>query len=149
MVVDFQLKKVPELRVALVAWEGPYQESRIRREFESIARWLKERHVRSGRWVFSEAGERSFKVAIEVFRPIRGEGRIHVRTLSAGRVASIEFDPDLVSPRVIYHGLMDWLRWRRREHAIRSVGSYREVYSSNPWRDARAWAHTEVQVVVK
>jgi hypothetical protein len=64
-------------------------------------------------------------------------------------VASVVYDPKVIEPRVVYHGLTDWLRWRRKEGEIRSVGDYREVYTADPWTDAKAYAHTEVQIVVR
>ena len=132
-----------------VGWKGTWQENRVRREFESLAKWLESRGAKTGRWFFFEPGPKSFRVAIEVFGSLRGDGRVRMRSLPAAKVASVEFDPEQVSPRVVYHGVTDWLRWRKREHEIRSVGAYRETYSGNPWKDAKAWAHTEVQVVVK
>jgi effector-binding domain-containing protein len=87
-------------------------------------------------------------VALEVKGPVRGTPRIRRKTYPATRVARVVFDPEQVSPRVIYHGLSDWLKWRRREGKIHAVVSSREVYSGNPWRDARAWSRTEVQFVV-
>ena len=59
------------------------------------------------------------------------------------------FDPEVVEPRVVYHGLSDFLRWRKKSGEIRSVGDYREVYQGDPWKDRRAYAHTEVQYVVR
>jgi hypothetical protein len=59
------------------------------------------------------------------------------------------FDPEVVSPRVVYHGMTDWLRWRRKEREVRSIGQYREVYPGDPWRDKNAYARTEIQVVVR
>jgi effector-binding domain-containing protein len=149
MVVDFRFKKEPKRRIAYVGWKGTWQENRVRREFESLAKWLEAHQVKTGRWFFFEPGNRTFRVAIEVVGAAHGDGRVRVRTLPAAKVASVEFNPEEVSPRVVYHGITDWLRWRRKEHEIKSVGAYRETYSANPWRDAKAWAHTEVQVVVK
>jgi hypothetical protein len=64
-------------------------------------------------------------------------------------VARAVYDPEIIEPRVVYHGLSDFLRWRKKDHEIRSVGGYREVYSGDPWKDTRAYAHTEVQVGVR
>jgi hypothetical protein len=149
MTVDFEFARSPTYRVVSVSWKGPWSERRIRTEFERLARWAKERKLRTGLWIFREPGERSWEVAIEVKGHARSEGSIRAKTLRAVRVARVVFDPDVVSPRVVYHGLSDWLRWRRREKKIRSVGSTREVYRGNPWTDAKAWAGTEVQFVVR
>jgi effector-binding domain-containing protein len=149
MAVDFELKKAPAMRIAAIRWKGPYSERRIQSRFEEVAKWAQRRDVRTGRWVFREPGDRTWETGIEVRGTVRSEGRVKVRTLPASTVASVRFDPDVVSPRVIYHGLLDWLRWRRKEKVIRSVLSNREVYEGNPWRDRRAWSRTEVQFVVR
>ena len=149
MTIDFVLKKAPSIRVASVRWKGPYSEREIRKRFEEVEKWARARGLRTGRWVFREPGTRVWDTAIEVRGKSHSQGRVKLRTLPAGTVASVRFDPDVVSPRVIYHGLSDWLRWRKKEKAIRSVVSYREVYEGNPWKNARAWANTEVQFVVR
>ena len=149
MVVDFKFKKAPTYRLATFAWTGPWKDARIRSEFEKLAAWAARRGLRTGRWVFLEPSQRRFVVGIEVKGTKRGEGPIHLRTLPAARVASVVFDPAVVSPRVVYHGLSDWLRWRRKDGEIKGVGSYREVYDGNPWTNARAWARTDVQMVVR
>ncbi|MGC2033945.1 MAG: GyrI-like domain-containing protein [Thermoplasmata archaeon] len=149
MVVDFAFKRSPAFRVVSVRWNGPWKESKIRSELEQLARWAAQKHYRTGRWFFFEPGSKRFEVCIEVKGKARGEGRIHTRTLPASRIASVTFDPDVVSPRVVYHGVTDWLRWRRKEKEIKGVGAYREVYQGNPWTDRKAWSHTEIQVVVR
>lgn len=149
MTVDFVLKKSPSLRVAAIRWKGPYSESQIRKRFAAIEKWARARKIRTGRWVFREPGDRTWDVAIEVRGPARSEGRVKVQTLRACMVASVTFDPEVVSPRVVYHGLSDWLRWRRKEKKVRSVVSTREVYPGDPWKDARAWSRTEIQFVVR
>jgi effector-binding domain-containing protein len=149
MVVDFRLKRVPQLRVATVAWKGPWSERRIRAQFDRVAEWARKKGVRTGQWIFREPGTRSWEVAIEIKGSAHSEGGVRVRTYPAATVASVVFDPEVVSPAVVYHGISDWLRWRRKDKTIRSVGTYREVYSGDPWRRANAWARTDVQVVVR
>jgi len=149
MTIDFGWAKNPKLRVASIAWKGPWSDAKIRAQFEKVERWAKGQGLRTGRWIFQEPGERRWEVSIEVKGSARGAGPIRIKTLRPATVARVVFDPDIVSPQVIYHGLSDWLRWRRKEHEIRSVGSYREVYLGNPWRDAKAWARTEVQFLVR
>ena len=92
-----------------------------------------------------------FEIGIEILgnRPARGGDGTSIKTLPASEVATVTFDPDIVSPRVIYHGLTDWLRWQRKEGKYKEAGPYREVYLGNPWASARAWAHTQIQVPVK
>lgn len=149
MTVDFEMKKAPSLRVASIRWTGKYDEVAIRSRFEEVEKWAREHGVRTGRWVFREPDSRTWDTGIEVRGKARSEGRVKVRTLPAATVASVQFDPDVVSPRVVYHGLSDWLRWRRKEKAIRTVVSTREIYEGNPWKDKRAWSGTEVQFVVR
>lgn len=149
MTVDFVMKKVPRVRVATIRWTGPYSERRIRQRFEEVDRWAQSRGLTRGRWLFREPGARTWETGIEVRGAARSEKKVKVRTLPACTVASVQFDPDVVSPRVVYHGLSDWLRWQKKEKKVRSVVSTREVYQGNPWKDKRAWAHTEVQFVVR
>lgn len=149
MTVDFAFGKMPKLRLATLAWTGPWNEKKIRAQFERIDRWLRKSGARPGRWVFREPGARKWEVGIEVRGSVAGSDGIRVRTLPASDVARVVFNPDEVSPRVLYHGIADWLRWRKREKEVRSVGNYREVYAGNPWKDPRAWARTEIQVVVR
>lgn len=149
MTVDFGWGKSPAIRVASIAWKGPWNEKKIRSQFERVARWAKQRRLATGRWVFREPGDRRWEVGIEIRAKARGSDGVRTKTLPPSRVARVVFDPDVVSPRVIYHGLSDWLRWRRKDKEIRSVVSSRELYSGNPWTDKRAWAKTEVQFLVR
>jgi len=149
MTVDFSWGKSPSLRVASIAWKGPWNERKIRSQFERVERWARAQRVRTGRWIFREPGERSWEVAIELQGRARGSGPVRTKTLPPATFAHVVFDPDVVSPRLVYHGLSDWLRWRRKEKEIRSVVSSREVYSGNPWKDPKAWARTDVQFVVR
>ncbi len=149
MTVDFVLKKAPSYRIANLRWTGPWSDREIRKRFELVEKWARERGLRTGRWIFREPKARVWDAGIEVRGKARSQGRVKLQTLPASWVASVEFDPDVVSPRVVYHGVTDWLRWRRKEKAIRSAGAYRELYLGNPWRDRRAWSKTEIQVVVR
>jgi len=149
MTVDFVLKKTPSVRLASIRWTGPYSEAQIRKHFGELEKWVSAHRLRAGRWVFREPGTRTWDVGIEVKGRASSSGRVQVRTLPAVTVASVTFDPEVVSPRVVYHGLSDWLRWRRKEKKVRAVVSTREIYSGNPWTNARAWSKTEVQFVVR
>lgn len=149
MVVDFKIKRAPAYRVASVSWKGPWNERRIRAQFDRVAKWARKTGLRTGKWIFREPGTRAWEVSIEVRGSAHSEGPIRMRMLPATSVASVVFDPNVVSPAVVYHGVTDWLRWRKRDKTIRSVGAYREVYDGDPWREPKVWAHTEVQVVVR
>lgn len=149
MTVDFGWAKSPSLRVAAIAWKGPWSERKIRSQFEKLERWAKARGARTGRWIFREPGERRWEVALELKGKVRGSGEVRTKTLPAATVARVVFDPEEVSPRLVYHGLSDWLRWCRKKKEIRSVLSTRELYAGNPWTDRKAWARTEVQFLVR
>jgi len=149
MAVDFVFKKVPSYRVASISWKGPWSDRSVRSHFLRVKKWAGARKLRTGKWIFREPDERTFEVAIEVKGPSRSEGGVRIRNIRAATVASVVFDPDVVEPRVVYHGLTDYLRWRRKDHTIRSIGDYREVYTGDPWTDRSAYAHTDVQIVVR
>jgi effector-binding domain-containing protein len=149
MTVDFELKKTPSIRVAAIRWTGNHDERQIQKRFEEVEKWARARGLRTGRWIFREPNDRVFDMGIEIRGKAHSQGRVKVQTLPAATVARVRFDPNVVAPRVVYHGLADWLRWRRKEKEIRSIGLYREIYPGNPWRDKRAWARTEVQYVVR
>lgn len=151
MVVDFAFKRAPKYRVASVRFVGTYQESRIRKEWDGLAAWAKAHGVRTGKWFFSEdgAGPRyRFEVAVEVKGAAKSGGKVRIRTLPASPIATVTFNPEAVSARVIYHGLSDWLRWRKKDKTIKGTRRWREVYSGNPWKDAKAWSKAEIQVLV-
>jgi effector-binding domain-containing protein len=149
MTVDFGWGRTPKLRVATIAWTGPWNERKIRSQFERLARWAKAERVATGRWIFREPGDRRWEVGLELKGAAHGSAGVRTKTLPAATVARVVFDPEVVSPRIVYHGLNDWLKWRKKEKEIRAVLGSREVYSGNPWTDAKAWARTEVQFLVR
>lgn len=113
MTVDFVFKKAPKFRAITAAWKGPWNEKRIQKEFEALDAWAKKNKIRTGRWVFMEPGDRQWLVGLEVPAATKGDGSVRVRSFPASRVAQVQFDPDVVSARVVYHGVTDWLRWRK------------------------------------
>jgi hypothetical protein len=149
MVVDFVLKRSRSVRVASLSRKGPWKPENLRSEFKTLVRWAKKGRVRTGRWIFLHSADDRFVACLEVVGAVQPEGRIRMRTLPTTMVASVAFDPEEVSPRIVYHGLNDWLRWRKRDKKIRRGGSSREVYSGDPWTDPKAWAHCEVQFAVR
>jgi len=149
MTVDFVKGTAPAFVAATVAWGGEYSEKRVRKEFEELAAWVTAAKLRAGRWFFMSHGERRWVVGIEVRGGARGSGKVRVRRYPKRSVVRVSFDPDAVSPRVVYHGLTDHLRWEKRSQRIRSVGDYREVYRGNPWKDASAWSHLTVEAIVR
>jgi hypothetical protein len=149
MIVDFELRKAPSYRVAWISRIGPWKEDNLRSEFRELTAWAKKRGVRTGRWIFYHKGGHRWEACLEIKRKAEATGRIRLKSLPATYVARCIFNPDVIADRVIYHGLSDWTRWRRRYKEIRSVGGSREVYSGDPWSDARAWANCEVQFLVR
>jgi DNA gyrase inhibitor GyrI len=150
MTVEFGMKRAPRYRIAAIRWKGPWSDAKIHAQFLRIAKWAKAEGLKTGHWIFMEPAARTWEVAIELKGKIpRVHRGLRLRTLKATKVAHVVFDPQVVSPAVVYHGLTDWLRWRKKDKTIRSVGSYREVYESDPWKDARASARTNVQITVR
>lgn len=149
MTVDFEIRRERAFAAATVSWKGPWSDRRVRQELEGVAAWARAHRLRIGRWILVEKGERSFQAAVEVRGKARGSGRVRVRRFPATRVVCVEFDPEALSARVVYHGLNDFLKWRRKDRTFRSVGDYREVYSDNPWTNRKAWSKICVEAVVR
>ena len=149
MTVDFEKGKVPAMKAATVGWTGNWDEKRIRKELEGLADWANDRGVRTGRWILTWKGPKQFRAAIELSGPARGSGRVRVRSYPATSVVSVTFNPDELSPRVVYHGLADHLRWQKRQKEVTAIGETREVYRGNPWKDKGAWARTRVETIVR
>jgi effector-binding domain-containing protein len=149
MVVDFELRKVPSFRVASIARTGPWKKDNLRAEFGELTSWARAEDIPTGRWIFFHKGDVRWEACLEVKRRGQPKGRVHLKTLPATYVARCLFDPEVIADRVIYHGLTDWVRSRRRSKEIKSVGGSREVYSGDPWSDPQAWANCEVQFLVR
>jgi effector-binding domain-containing protein len=149
MTVDFGYKRVPSYRVATLSRTGAWNEKKLRGQFNTLVQWAKKNHLRTGHWFFFEPDNKTFIAGVEVRGRAKGSGSIRVRTLPASTVARVTFNPDVVSPRVVYHGINDWLRSEKKEKAIKRAVSYREFYTGDPWSGPRVWANTEIQVVVK
>jgi DNA gyrase inhibitor GyrI len=148
MTVDFALGKAPAYRVATLPQKGGWSENVCRPEFAKLRAWADQNGLRTGKWIFRGHDEGGFQACLEIRGNARPSGAIRIRTLPASAVARVRFDPDVVSPRVVYHGLNDWLRWRKKEKEIRAVRSSREIYDGDPWTDKRAWKNTTVEYLV-
>lgn len=159
MTVDFMIRNAPECILATRTLRGSWPgDKALRSEFEKLLTWAKEKGIRTGKWFFREFGDDKtppakwrWEVGVEVRSRgrMRGGKGVSMTTLPSSTVATVTFDPDKISPRVIYHGLADWLREREKAGEYKEAGPYREVYLGNPWSSKRAWAHTQVQVPVK
>lgn len=133
---------------------GSYDRNMLRSEFSQLVKWAKKRKLRTGKWMLyfiDEPGGRRprNKLRSEACLQIKGraksEGKVKVKELPAQKVASVTFNPDKISPHLVYSGIYGWLKYAGFKDTV--LG--REVYIGNPWRNPRAWASTEVQVPVK
>ncbi|TLZ54667.1 MAG: GyrI-like domain-containing protein [Methanobacteriota archaeon] len=158
MVVDFEFKRIPGATVASLLYVGPWRENHLRKEFLQLVAWARKNKVRTGRWFFLELDGpnsrkpdrlRRWEAALEIKGTAKPAGRIRIKKLPAETVARVLFDPDEVSPRVIYHGLTDWLSWRKKSGEVTRVGSTREMYEGDPWTNPWAWSRAQVQVLVE
>jgi DNA gyrase inhibitor GyrI len=150
MVVDIKVKQVPSYTVASLIRQGPYGPNMFRSEFNDLARWAKKNKLRTGKWIMRWLDESESKAHYEACLEIKGkartEGKIKIKKFPKQTVASVTFDPEKVSPRLVYSGIYGWLR----QSDFQATGSpSREVYAANPWKSPHAWANAEVQVPVK
>ena len=157
MTVDFAIKRFYGCKVAAITYVGGWKgENMLRDEFNAIKKWAEEKGIKTGRWFFTEFGgpdvpdsKRKWEAAIEIKGNARSKGNIKLKTFKPTTVAFVKFDPDKVSPRLVYHGLESWLGWKKKEHKYKESGDWREVYIGDPWTSPHAWANTEIQVSVK
>jgi effector-binding domain-containing protein len=155
MVVRIRVKPVRSYRVASMLRVGPYSSNMLRAEFTQLKNWAKRRELRTGTWFLyfiDEPGGRrpANKLRSEACLEIKGkavksEGKVKVKKLPKQTVASVTFNPDKISPSLVYAGIWGWIQWRN----YKAAGLSREVYSGSPWKDKRAWANTEVQLPIK
>lgn len=149
MTVDFELGKAPKYRVATLAAKGKWSENMGRAELGKLQAWAAKNGLKTGKVIFRWGPKESLVVGLEAKGKAKTSGGIRWQTLRPSAVARVTFDPDVVSPRVVYHGLNDWLRWRKKDHEVKSVGSTRELYSGDPWTNKAAWKNTTVEYLVR
>ena len=158
MVVDFQVKRTPACTVASIGRIGPYREDNLRPEFRELVDWARSSRIRTGRWLFYEhdgpasrrpPGRRRWEACLEIRGRASARGRIRIKRLPAHTVASVVFNPNVVSPRIVYHALGDWIWWRLKLREFRRAGPVREVYPGNPWTSRRAATRVDVQVLLE
>lgn len=116
-------------------------------------------------WIITEKGSpssasntRGYEASVEIKQQrskknsdLKEQDGINLKILPAETVARIKFNPDLVSARLVYHGLEAWLEWRKRYGEYERSRAYtsREVYLDDPWQSKAAWQNMEVQVPIK
>ncbi len=153
MLVDFVVKRTPAYNVASIKRIGPWRNDMWRKELSQLEKWARKRKLRTGKYLLYEldgaGNRRRWETCIEIKGKAKSEGRVKVKKIPAETVVSVRFNPDKVSPRLVYHGLTDWLKWRLKDKTFKKIGASREVYSGNPWKKPWAWARAEIQVLVK
>src|SRR2546425_12676067 len=158
MVVDFEVTRTPSYTVASILKIGPYREDNLRSEFEELVSWAKKNRLRTGKWIMYEhdgpnsrrpGNQRRWEACLEIRGKAKAEGRIRIKKLPAQAVAHVVFNPNVVSSRIIYHGLGDWIWWRLKYKDFKRAGPTREVYDGDPWTNAKAWSKVDVQVLVE
>ncbi len=157
--VDIVVKREKSYKVISKMHVGPYSgDNMLRKEFNDLEGWAKKNQVRTGKWFFVEldgpetpSSKRRWEASIEVKGKLKAkpESGIIFKKIPSELVAGVQFDPDEVSSRLVYHGLECWLDWRRKFHEFEEAGPTREVYPGNPWTDQKAWANLDVQVPVR
>jgi effector-binding domain-containing protein len=154
MVVDIKIRHVPSYTVASLVHYGPHGPNMFRTEFAQLAKWAKKNNLPTGRWIMrwiDEYGSKpDSKIRSEACLEIKGKartaGKIRIKKFPKHTVVSVTFDPEKVSPRLVYSGIYGWIRYSN----FKATSSpSREVYAGNPWTNPRAWANAEVQVPVR
>ncbi len=154
MAVDIKMKQVPSYTVAALIHYGPHGPNMFRTEFDRLVKWAKKNKLRTGKWIMrwldepgsKPTGKIRSEACLEIEGKARTEGMIKIKKFPKHIVVSVIFDPERVSPRLVYSGIYGWLRYSDFQ-ATNSPP--REVYAGNPWISPHAWANAEVQVPVK
>ena len=154
MVVDIKVKQAPSCTVASLIHYGPHTANMFRPEFGHLVKWAKKNELRTGKWIMRWLDEPGNKPAsrirseacLEIKEKARTEGKIAIKTFPRHMVLSVIFNPNKVSPRLVYSGVYGWLRYSEFQA---TDSPSREVYRDNPWTNPRAWANAEVQVPIK
>jgi effector-binding domain-containing protein len=151
MVVDIKVKGTPSYKVASIERSGGEGSEPLRREFQELEKWAKKSKVKTGKYFcyFYEAGRTPDRYRFVACLEIRGkpkpEGKIKIQELPKLTVASVKFNPEKVTPRLVYNGVYGWLS--ENDEGYKTAGSFsREVYPGNPWTSSWAWARAEIQV---
>ena len=154
MVVDIKIKQVPSYTVASLIHYGPHGPNMFRTEFDRLVKWTKKNKLQTGHWIMRWIDEYGSKPAskvrseacLEIKGKARTNGKIRIKKFPKHTVVSVVFDPEKVSPRLVYSGIYGWIRYSNFEA---TDSPSREVYAGNPWTNPRAWANREVQVPVR
>src|SRR2546422_1025898 len=136
MVVDFEVTRTPSYTVASIVKIGPYGEDNLGSEFGELVSGAKKNRLRTGKWIMYEhdgpnsrrpGNQRRWEACLEIRGKAKAEGRIRIKKLPAQAVAHVVFNPNVVSSRIIYHGLGDWIWWRLKYKDFKRAGPTREA----------------------
>jgi len=107
--------------------------------------------VKTGDYIcyFHETGRTTdmykFEACLEIKGNPKPEGKIKIKELPKLAVASVKFNPEKVSPRLVYNGVYGWLQ--ENDEGYKAAEKYsREIYPGNPWTSSWAWNRTEIQI---
>jgi DNA gyrase inhibitor GyrI len=154
MAAEIKVKRAPSYKVASMMRVGAYSPNMLRSEFSQLVKWAEKKKLGTGKWILffidEPGGRRPMnKLRSEACLQIKGratsDGKIKVKKIKTQKVAYVTFNPNLVSPMLVYSGIYGWLRYA----GYKDAGLSREVYTGNPWTNSRAWANAEVQVPIK
>lgn len=160
MVVDIVTKREPGHKVIVKSYMGPWTgDDMLREEFTELERWAKKNGIRTSKWfriyldkyaVESPSDQRRWWASIAY----RGRThalppRMEAKFLPPELVASVTFNPEVVSDRLVFHGLECWLDWRTKQGEFEEAGPTREVFVGNPWVDPVARTQIELQVPIR
>jgi effector-binding domain-containing protein len=123
----------------------------LRREFKELEKWAKKNKVKTGSYIFyfREMGKTPDKYRFEACLEISGnpqsDGKIKIKELPKISVASVKFNPEKISPRLVYNGVYGWLSENDEGYSEADDFS-REIYPGNPFTSSWAWNRAEIQV---
>jgi hypothetical protein len=150
MLVDVRVRRALGYTVAFITYRGKYTgQDVLRKEFDELLEWAKNKKLRVGKWIFSELSQEHWEACLEIKGNARSGGKVRIKKLPEQLVAAVKFNPDQVSARLVYYGIEGWLTWRKKEREYESAGKPREVYAGSPWKSPKAWANTEVQYPIR
>ena len=151
MAVDIKIKNSSSYKVASLERTGRGGSEPLRQEFRDLEKWAKKAKVKTGSYIcyFYETGRTPdryrFEACLEISGNPQPEGKIKIKELPKISVASVKFNPDKISPRLVYNGVYGWLG--ENDEGYKEAGPFsREVYPGNPWTSSWAWNRTEIQV---
>ena len=151
MAVDIKVKNSPSYKVASLERTGGEGSEPLRSEFKQLEKWAKKAKVKTGSYIcyFHEMGKTPdryrFEACLEISGNPESEGKIKIKELPKTPVASVKFNPEKISPRLVYNGVYGWLGENDEGYKVSDTFS-REIYPGNPWTSSWAWSRAEIQV---